>query len=118
MQNADHGAGQVFEGPIENAACAFVAPSRGMKNGFGAGQLASLPERQLRRRGTVKMGKVVRLDGPGRKTRFQAAAVSADTQSAVEVEGHVSEMPCGPGGSAEDRAVDQCGTADACAQGQ
>jgi hypothetical protein len=45
VQNTDQGSGQVFEGAIDYATSAFVSLSRGAKNSFGAGRLASLAER-------------------------------------------------------------------------
>src|SRR5450755_867832 len=103
---------------MDDAARAFVSLGCSAKNSFGAGRLAGFPKRQLRGRGAMKMGQVVRLDGPGRKARLHAAAVAADTQSAMEIERHMPEMASRPGSSTKNRAVHQRCAADARAQRQ
>jgi hypothetical protein len=107
VQKANDCSGQVFEGAIQHTACAFIALGRGTKNSLSAGRPASFPGRQPRGRSTVKMGLVIGLDGAGRKARFHAASVSADTQSAMEIEGYMSEMAGGSGRSVKNRTIYQ-----------
>ncbi len=64
------------------------------------------------------MSQVIGLDGARRKAGLDAAVVPANTQSAVQIEGHVPQMAGRSGSSAKDHAIHQHRAPNAGAKGQ
>ncbi len=81
VQNADHGTLSDIPGRDRVRKRALSSPSAAARKMASVlGGSPCLSKRQLRGCGPVKMGQIVRLDGPGRKASFHTAPVSADAQ--------------------------------------